>query len=116
MGLKKIKAALILTGITTLVGGLTCLLLNLSEILSWIMFIPMTIAVIYILLQLCKIHKDKKDRIFIMLLSIALVIVIPLLITYPAIGNDDETIIKNDTLYIGGFYSKEMPDIEYYRC
>lgn len=53
MGLKKIKAALILTGITTLVGGLIFLLLNLSEILSWIMFIPMTIAVIYILLQLC---------------------------------------------------------------
>lgn len=58
--LKRIKIALMLAGAITLAGGISCIIFEWEELLFWIMLIPVTIAVIYMLLQLCMIQKNKK--------------------------------------------------------
>lgn len=107
--LKRIKIALMLAGAITLAGGISCIIFEWEELLFWIMLIPVTIAVIYMLLQLCMIQKNKKTYTVITLVFIGFVIILPLLIILPKTENDDDTIIKNDTLFIEGLYAKETP-------
>lgn len=107
--LKRIKIALMLAGIITLAGGISCIIFEWEELLFWIMLIPVTIAVIYMLLQLCMIQKNKKSYTVITLVFIGFVIIPPLLIILPKTENDSDTIIKNDTLFIERLYAKETP-------
>ena len=107
--MKRIKIALMLAGVITLAGGISCIIFEWEELLFWIMLIPATIAVIYMLLQLCMIQKNKKSYTVITLVLIGFVIIPPLLIILPKTENDSDTIIKNDTLLIEGLYAKETP-------
>ena len=107
--LKRIKIALMLAGGITLAGGISCIIFDWEELLFWIMLIPVTIAVIYMLLQLCMIQKNKKAYTIITLVFIGFLIILPLSIILPKTENDNDTIIKNDTLFIEGLYAKEIP-------
>ena len=107
--LKRIKVALMLAGGITLAGGISCIIFDWEELLFWIMLIPVTIAVIYMLLQLCMIQKNKKAYTIITLVFIGFLIILPLSIILPKTENDNDTIIKNDTLFIKGSYAKEIP-------
>lgn len=108
-GLKRIKIALMLAGVITLAVGMLGVIFDWTELIYWIMFVPATIAVVYMLLQLCMLHKDKKKGIIITVVSIALIISAVFLMMLPMIGIDSEPIIKNDTLFIGGSYSRVIP-------
>ena len=77
--LKRIKIALMLAGGITLAGGISCIIFEWEELLFWIMLIPVTIAVIYMLLQLCMIQKNKKTYTVITLVFIGFVIILPLI-------------------------------------
>lgn len=77
--LKRIKIALILAGVITLAGGISCVIFEWEGLLFWIMLIPVTIAVIYMLLQLCMIQKNKKSYTVITLVFIGFVIILPLI-------------------------------------
>lgn len=77
--LKRIKIALMLAGAITLAGGISCIIFEWEELLFWIMLIPVTIAVIYMLLQLCMIQKNKKTYTVITLVFIGFVIILPLI-------------------------------------
>lgn len=107
--LKRIKIALMLAGAITLAGGISCIIFEWEELLFWIMLIPVTIAVIYMLLQLCMIQKNKKHIQLSHWFSLVSSSFSPLLIILPKTENDDDTIIKNDTLFIEGLYAKETP-------
>ena len=107
--LKRIKVAMMLAGGITLAGGISCIIFDWEELLFWIMLIPVTIAVIYMLLQLCMIQKNKKAYTIITLVFIGFLIILPLSIILPKTENDNDTIIKNDTLFIEGLYAKETP-------
>ena len=107
--LKRIKVALVLAGGITLAGGISCIIFDWEELLFWIMLIPVTIAIIYMLLQLCMIQKNKKAYIVITLVFIGFLIILPLSIILPKTENDNNTIINNDTLFIKGSYAKEIP-------
>ena len=98
-----------LAGGITLAGGISCIIFDWEELLFWIMLIPVTIAVIYMLLQLCMIQKNKKTYTIITLVFIGFLIILPLSIILPKTENDNDTIIKNDTLFIKGSYAKEIP-------
>lgn len=107
--MKRIKIALMLAGAITLAGGISCIIFEWEELLFWIMLIPVTIAVIYMLLQLCMIQKNKKHIQLSHWFSLVSSSFSPLLIILPKTENDDDTIIKNDTLFIEGLYAKETP-------
>ncbi|MGP1596411.1 MAG: hypothetical protein ACTTH4_05355 [Prevotella denticola] len=77
--LKRIKIALILAGAITLASGISCIIFEWEELLFWIMLIPVTIAVIYMLLQLCMIQNNKKSYTVITLVFIGFVIILPLI-------------------------------------
>ena len=68
-----------LAGAITLAGGISCIIFEWEELLFWIMLIPVTIAVIYMLLQLCMIQKNKKSYTVITLVLIGFVIILPLI-------------------------------------
>ena len=70
---KRIKIALMLAGVITLAGGISCV------IFEWEGLLPVTIAVIYMLLQLCMIQKNKKSYTVITLVFIGFVIILPLI-------------------------------------
>ena len=64
------------------------------------MFIPIAIAIPYMLLQLYMIEKKVWSFLFISI--IVFIIILPLLVTLPVAGNNNDTIIRNDTLFIEG--------------
>ena len=68
-----------LAGVITLAGGISCVIFEWEGLLFWIMLIPVTIAVIYMLLQLCMIQKNKKSYTVITLVFIGFVIILPLI-------------------------------------
>lgn len=68
-----------LAGAITLAGGISCIIFEWEELLFWIMLIPVTIAVIYMLLQLCMIQKNKKSYTVITLVLLGFVIILPLI-------------------------------------
>ena len=106
---KRIKIALMLAGVITLAGGISCVIFEWEGLLFWIMLIPVTIAVIYMLLQLYKIERKGKGLLVLMLSIIVILGMIPLIATLPIMGNDNNTTIRNDTLFIEGSYAKEIP-------
>lgn len=106
---KRIKIALMLAGVITLAGGISCVIFEWEGLLFWIMLIPVTIAVIYMLLQLCMIQKNKNHIQLSHWFSLVSSSFSPLLIILPKTENDNDTIIKNDTLFIEGLYAKEIP-------
>ena len=113
--LKKIKIAFISSGFVTLIGGSLCICLDRTDTIFWFILIPLTIAITYMLIQLCLIQKNKKHSIIIAIVSTALVVGTPLMIIMPTLGDSENIKIKNDTLFIDGFYSRTIPlsDIAY---
>ena len=108
-GLRIIKHTFLISGTTTLLGGLLCLIIENKEAMFWILLAPISIAVTIIALVLYTIHGNKKWGMAIVVITIGLTIA-PLLIIYtPTISNENKVHIDNDTLFIDGEYSKKIP-------
>ena len=107
--LRRIKIALILAGSFILVGGFACLAFHWEDYQLVVILIPEIVAIIYMLLQLYKIEKKGKS-ILVLMLSIIVILGMLLLIgALPITGTDNNTTIRNDTLFIEGSYAKEIP-------
>ena len=107
--LRRIKIALILAGSFILVGGFACLAFHWEDYQLVVILIPEIVAIIYMLLQLYKIERKGKG-ILVLMLSIIVILGMLLLIgTLPITGTDNNTTIRNDTLFIEGSYAKEIP-------
>ena len=61
------------------------------------------------LLQLYKIEKKRKGLLVLMLSIIVILGVLLLIGTLPITATDNNTTIRNDTLFIEGLYAKEIP-------
>ena len=107
--LRRIKIALILAGIFILVGGFACLAFHWEDYQLVVILIPEIVAIIYMLLQLYKIERKGKGLLVLMLSIIVILGMIPLIAALPITGNDNNTTIRNDTLFIKGSYAKEIP-------
>lgn len=107
--LRRIKIALILAGSIILVGGFACLAFHWEDYQLVVILIPEIVAIIYMLLQLYKIEKKGKGLLVLMLSIIVILGMIPLIAALPIIGSDNNTTIRNDTLFIEGSYAKEIP-------
>ena len=107
--LRRIKIALILAGSFILVGGFTCLAFHWEDYQLVVILIPEIVAIIYMLLQLYKIEKKRKGILVLMLSIIVILGVLLLIGTLPVTGYDNNTMIRNDTLFIEGLYAKEIP-------
>ena len=107
--LRRIKIALILAGIFILVGGFTCLAFHWEDYQLVVILIPEVAAIVYMLLQLYKIEKKRKNILVLMLSIIVILGVLLLIGTLPITGSDNNTTIRNDTLFIEGSYAKEIP-------
>lgn len=107
--LRRIKIALILAGSFILVGGFACLAFHWEDYQLVVILIPEIVAIIYMLLQLYKIEKKRKSILVLMLSIIVILGVLLLIGTLPITGNDNNTMIRNDTLFIEGLYAKEIP-------
>jgi len=107
--LRRIKIALILAGSIILVGGFACLAFHWEDYQLVVILVPEIVAIIYMLLQLYKIEKKGKG-LFVLMLSIIVILgMIPLIAALPITGTDNNTTIRNDTLFIEGSYAKEIP-------
>ena len=107
--LRRIKIALILAGSFILVGGFACLAFHWEDYQLVVILVPEIVAIVYMLLQLYKIEKKGKS-ILVLILSIIVILGVLLLIgTLPITGSDNNTTIRNDTLFIEGSYAKEIP-------
>ena len=107
--LRRIKIALILAGSIILVGGFACLVFHWEDYQLVVKLVPEIVAIIYMLLQLYKIEKKGKG-LFVLMLSIIVILgMIPLIAALPITGTDNNTTIRNDTLFIEGSYAKEIP-------
>ena len=107
--LRRIKIALILAGSFILVGGFACLAFHWEDYQLVVILIPEIVAIIYMLLQLYKIERKGKGLLVLMLSIIVILGMIPLIGTLPITGTDNNTTIRNDTLFIEGLYAKEIP-------
>ena len=107
--LRRIKIALILAGSFILVGGFACLAFHWEDYQLVVILIPEIVAIIYMLLQLYKIEKKGKGLLVLMLSIIVILGMIPLIAALPITGSDNNTTIRNDTLFIEGLYAKEIP-------
>ena len=107
--LRRIKIALILAGSIILVGGFACLVFHWEDYQLVVILIPEIAAIIYMLLQLYKIEKKGKGLLVLMLSIIIILGMIPLIAALPITGSDNNTTIRNDTLFIEGLYAKEIP-------
>ena len=111
-GLKRlriIKIALILAGSFILVGGFACLAFHWEDYQLVVILIPEIVAIIYMLLQLYKIERKGKGLLVLMLSIIVILGMIPLIAALPITGSDNNTTIRNDTLFIEGSYAKKIP-------
>lgn len=107
--LRRIRIALILAGSIILVGGFACLAFHWEDYQLVVILVPEITAIIYMLLQLYKIEKKGKG-LFVLMLSIIVILgMIPLIAALPITGTDNNTTIRNDTLFIEGLYAKEIP-------
>ena len=107
--LRRIKIALILAGSIILVGGFACLVFHWEDYQLVVILVPEIVAIVYMLLQLYKIEKKGKG-LFVLMLSIIVILgMIPLIAALPITGSDNNTTIRNDTLFIEGSYAKEIP-------
>lgn len=107
--LRRIKIALILAGSIILVGGFACLAFHWEDYQLVVILVPEIVAIIYMLLQLYKIEKKRKGILVLMLSIIVILGMIPLIAALPITGSDNNTTIRNDTLFIEGSYAKEIP-------
>ena len=107
--LRRIKIALILAGSIILVGGFACLAFHWEDYQLVIILFPEIVAIVYMLLQLYKIEKKEKSILVLMLSIIVILGMIPLIAALPITGSDNNTTIRNDTLFIEGSYAKEIP-------
>lgn len=107
--LRRIKIALILAGSIILVGGFTCFVFHWETYQLVVILIPEIVAIVYMLLQLYMIEKKGKGLLVLMLSIIVILGMIPLIAALPITGNDNDTMIRNDTLFIEGSYAKEIP-------
>ena len=107
--LRRIKIALILAGSIILVGGFACLAFHWEDYQLVVILVPEIVAIIYMLLQLYKIERKGKGLLVLMLSIIVILGMIPLIAALPITGNDNNTTIRNDTLFIEGSYAKEIP-------
>ena len=107
--LRRIKIALILAGSFILVGGFACLAFHWEDYQLVVILIPEIVAIVYMLLQLYKIERKGKGLLVLMLSIIVILGMIPLIAALPITGNDNNTVIRNDTLFIEGLYAKEIP-------
>ena len=107
--LRRIKIALILAGSIILVGGFACLAFHWEDYQLVIILVPEIVAIVYMLLQLYKIEKKGKGILVLMLSIIVILGMIPLIAALPITGSDNNTTIRNDTLFIEGSYAKEIP-------
>ena len=107
--LRRIKIALILAGSIILVGGFACLAFHWEDYQLVVILVPEIAAIVYMLLQLYKIEKKGKGLLVLMLSIIVILGMIPLIGTLPITGSDNNTTIRNDTLFIEGLYAKEIP-------
>ena len=106
--LRRIKIALILAGSFILVGGFACLAFHWEDYQLVVILIPEAAAIVYMLLQLYKIEKKRKG-ILVLMLSIIVILGVLLIGTLPITATDNNTTIRNDTLFIEGSYAKEIP-------
>ena len=107
--LRRIKIALILAGNFILVGGFACLAFHWEDYQLVVILIPEIVAIIYMLIQLYKIEKKGKGLLVLMLSIIVILGMLLLIGTLPITGSDNNTTIRNDTLFIEGSYAKEIP-------
>ena len=107
--LRRIKIALILAGSFILVGGFACLAFHWEDYQLVVILVPEIVAIVYMLLQLYKIEKKRKGILVLMLSIIVILGMIPLIAALPITGSDNNTTIRNDTLFIEGSYAKEIP-------
>ena len=107
--LRRIKIALILAGSFILIGGFACLAFHWEDYQLVVILIPEIVAIIYMLLQLYKIERKGKGLLVLMLSIIVILGVLLLIGTLPITGSDNNTTIRNDTLFIEGLYAKEIP-------
>lgn len=107
--LRRIKIALILAGSIILVGGLACLVFHWEDYQLVVILVPEIVAIVYMLLQLYKIERKGKGLLVLMLSIIVILGMIPLIAALPITGTDNNTTIRNDTLFIEGSYAKEIP-------
>lgn len=107
--LRRIKIALILAGSIILVGGFACLAFHWEDYQLVVILVPEIVAIVYMLLQLYKIEKKRKSILVLMLSIIVILGVLLLIGTLPVTGYDNNTMIRNDTLFIEGLYAKEIP-------
>lgn len=107
--LRRIKIALILAGSFILVGGFACLAFHWEDYQLVVILVPEIVAIVYMLLQLYKIEKKGKGLLVLMLSIIVILGMIPLIAALPITGTDNNTTIRNDTLFIEGSYAKEIP-------
>ena len=98
-----------MAGSIILVGGFACLAFHWEDYQLVVILVPEIVAIIYMLLQLYKIEKKGKG-LFVLMLSIIVILgMIPLIAALPITGTDNNTTIRNDTLFIEGSYAKEIP-------
>ena len=107
--LRRIKIALILAGSIILIGGFSCLAFHWEDYQLVVILVPEITAIIYMLLQLYKIEKKGKGLLVLMLSIIVILGMIPLIAALPITGTNNNTTIRNDTLFIEGLYAKEIP-------
>ena len=107
--LRRIKIALILAGSFILVGGFACLAFHWEDYQLVVILVPEIVAIVYMLLQLYKIEKKRKSILVLMLSIIVILGVLLLIGTLPIAATDNNTMIRNDTLFIEGSYAKEIP-------
>ena len=107
--LRRIKIALILAGSFILVCGFACLAFHWEDYQLVVILIPEIVAIIYMLLQLYKIERKGKGLLVLMLSIIVILGMLLLIGTLPITGTDNNTTIRNDTLFIEGSYAKEIP-------
>ena len=107
--LGRIRIALILAGSIILVGGFACLAFHWEDYQLVVILVPEIVAIVYMLLQLYKIEKKGKGLLVLMLSIIVILGMIPLIAALPITGTDNNTTIRNDTLFIEGSYAKEIP-------
>ena len=98
-----------MAGSFILVGGFACLAFHWEDYQLVVILIPEVAAIVYMLLQLYKIEKKRKSILVLMLSIIVILGMIPLIAALPITGNDNNTVIRNDTLFIEGLYAKEIP-------
>ena len=107
--LRRIKIALILAGSIILVGGFACLAFHWEDYQLVVILVPEIVAIVYMLLQLYKIERKGKGLLVLMLSIIVILGVLLLIGTLPITATDNNTTIRNDTLFIEGLYAKEIP-------